>query len=103
MFLSNNREGVKGVCYDYRAVRGPKTRAMLLEQGCNVKEVYGDPALLLPYLYTPQKTSLPEADLCIVSHIDDLHHDFSWWKELNGTSLSTPFLHYDHQPSNRQP
>jgi pyruvyltransferase len=51
------------------AVRGPVTRQMLLAQGVACPEVYGDPAILLPELYTPKP--LKKVKVGVLPHIND--------------------------------
>jgi pyruvyltransferase len=53
------------------AVRGPLTRARLLELGQRVPEAYGDPALLYPMLYRPQVE--PTHEWGIIPHYIDQH------------------------------
>lgn len=36
---------------DIRAVRGPITRAILIDYGYSVPEIYGDPAIIMPEIY----------------------------------------------------
>ncbi len=55
------------------AVRGPLTRKTLIENDFDCPEVYGDPALLLPYYYKPIKRE--KYKLGIIAHYTDFNKD----------------------------
>lgn len=74
---------------DVRAVRGPKTRKLLMDKGIFVPEVYGDPGLLLPYFF-PEETLLinsgEKKDYIIIPHMNE---DFSLYEKY-GNHVCTP-------------
>jgi hypothetical protein len=65
----------------FHAVRGPLTREIVLGAGGKCPEVYGDPALLLPYVYTPKPLSLgrgePEHELGLILHHNHAAEDLA--------------------------
>lgn len=59
---------------DIRAVRGPRTRHFLISRfNVSVPEVYGDPALLLPYfLPRYKKVANPTIPILVILHYKDI-------------------------------
>lgn len=82
--LSYRLEGRK---LDIRAVRGPLTRAILIDYGFNVPDVYGDPAILLPEIYTPKNIS-KVAKYGVIMHKDD-QKDISKFKDSVEIDIKT--------------
>ena len=77
------------------SVRGPLTRDILIEQGVQCPEIYGDPALLLPNVYTPENYNFLNDKIALIPHwsqigrwsgiSDDKYHFINptWqWKQV---------------------
>jgi pyruvyltransferase len=58
---------------DVRAVRGPRTREFLLKMGIDCPEVYGDPAVLMGYLFPEFKKEEPIYDYVIIPNIGEIN------------------------------
>jgi hypothetical protein len=61
---------------DFRAVRGPASRKLILEQGGQCPEIYGDPGLLLP-CWIPRGPT--QYKLAIVPHFVDYERALDLW------------------------
>ncbi|SFT45485.1 pyruvyltransferase [Algoriphagus locisalis] len=61
-----DREVGPGVKLDIRAVRGPLTMKMVERYGYKCPNIFGDPALLLPLFYIPEKYEIQ--DFLIIPH-----------------------------------
>jgi pyruvyltransferase len=62
-------------CYNtlrVHAVRGPITRSFLRSRGIKCPDVYGDPALLLPRLYTPRLKPELACKVGFIPHCSDV-------------------------------
>lgn len=73
---------------DVRAVRGPKTRKLLLDMGLKVPEIYGDPGLLLPFFFSRDTLLInneQKKDFIVIPHMNE---DFSLYKKYNNNICS---------------
>jgi pyruvyltransferase len=90
---------------DVRAVRGPLTRAFLMNNyNISCPEIYGDPALLMPYLFPEFKPSQdPKYDYIIIPHYAELKlfpresdpkivYPTDHWKEIILKILDSKFV-----------
>ncbi|NYF97391.1 polysaccharide pyruvyl transferase family protein [Janibacter cremeus] len=64
------RRGVFAQKAKYHAVRGPITRSRLLNVGIDCPRVYGDPALLMPYYFSPTVTKRYRVGI-VIRHTED--------------------------------
>lgn len=73
---------------DYRAVRGPLTKAMIEKAGGVVPDMLCDPALCLPLVYDPhvRQDGMPG----LVPHYTDLDECREWVKHHDGWQLISP-------------
>lgn len=55
---------------DIRAVRGPKTYERLIKLGKKVPKVFGDPAILMPFIYLPPQKPKKYAISLILNHMN---------------------------------
>lgn len=73
-------EQVTARVLDIRAVRGPRTRAFLMERGIEAPEIYGDPALLLPVVLPElrDEANRKKFEVTVVPNYRDLDNNPGW-------------------------
>lgn len=76
---------------DVRAVRGPLTRKALIERGIDVPEVFGDPGLLTPEVFS-EVGEWAQAKKHGLSIVPNLHDFPSWRRHPDAVDPTAPLL-----------
>lgn len=100
-----NKDSYKFTRLDIRAVRGPITRTFLKDHfGIVCPEIYGDPALLMPYLFPEyQRKKNPKYPYIIIPHYSEKYlfpksqypnvvYPTDPWEEVLGAILNSRFV-----------
>ncbi|NVE95364.1 polysaccharide pyruvyl transferase family protein [Altererythrobacter lutimaris] len=74
--IAHGYEKPRFVRFVPHATRGPFSRQMLINAGCEVPEVYGDPAILVNRLWPPEKVE-KRWDLGVVLHLTEVDETFT--------------------------
>ena len=82
-----------GKPYKVCAVRGPKTRQILLDSGIECPEIYGDPALLMPYNYYPYVSK--KYKIGIIPHHSHINTKLLFKLRLNKNIKIINFVKYE--------
>lgn len=80
--IISNRDGLCPDA-DWRLVRGPLTRARVLEDGGWCEENYGDPALLLPLLVPPEEKKYEVGIVPHIWHYEEAQQRYPKHKVIN--------------------
>ena len=74
---------------DIRAVRGPFTRQILLDCGYNCPEIYGDPGILMPMIYNPQKSKKGNKIILINHYSIEKSHVKNYGEQMELLDIQT--------------
>jgi pyruvyltransferase len=78
---------------DVRMVRGPKTAHFLRDRGIVVGDTYGDPGLLLPFLFPKIGKHTKPGKVIVLPNLNELHL-LKARRLPKGMQLVTPYLHW---------
>ena len=81
---------------DIRAVRGPETRDILVSVGYDCPEIYGDPAVLMPLIYSPGNPEKEYEVSVILHHRTERTADHATDDKNFLISISNDFIEKNH-------